>query len=163
MHPSLEEEMRDGTRLMRAALKEGRKVLPDCLPVGDGSEMATSKRTFAGCVRMAAIRNTSNDLDKQRAPIERNTPSPTLVAWWQMNLKVLQLFVIAMVSSAVQASDVNMGRKVTGTYEFIICKGACSFSDRGNAFATAVVVLFDGVISRKDRVRIGPNYRYGPR
>jgi pyrimidine deaminase RibD-like protein len=32
MHPSLDEEMRDGRRFMRAALKEGRKALPDCLP-----------------------------------------------------------------------------------------------------------------------------------
>jgi pyrimidine deaminase RibD-like protein len=32
MHPSLDEEMRDGMRFMRAALKEGRKALPDCLP-----------------------------------------------------------------------------------------------------------------------------------
>jgi pyrimidine deaminase RibD-like protein len=32
MHPSLDEEMRDGLRFMRAALKEGRKALSDCLP-----------------------------------------------------------------------------------------------------------------------------------
>ena len=32
MRPSLDEEMRDELRFMRAALKEGRKALPDCLP-----------------------------------------------------------------------------------------------------------------------------------
>jgi pyrimidine deaminase RibD-like protein len=32
MRPSLDEEMREGLRFMRAALKEGRKALPDCLP-----------------------------------------------------------------------------------------------------------------------------------
>ena len=32
MQPSLDEEMRDGRRFMRAALTEGRKALPDCLP-----------------------------------------------------------------------------------------------------------------------------------
>lgn len=79
-----------------------------------------------------------------------------------MKIKVLPLLVIAMVSCAVQASDVNKGREVTGTYEFIICKGACSFSDRGNVFATAVVVFFDRVISRRDKERIDPYYHYDP-
>jgi pyrimidine deaminase RibD-like protein len=32
MHPSLDEEIRDGMRFMRAALQEGRKALPNCLP-----------------------------------------------------------------------------------------------------------------------------------
>jgi len=32
MHSSLDEEMRDGRLFMRAALKEGRKALPGCLP-----------------------------------------------------------------------------------------------------------------------------------
>ena len=32
MHPGLDEETRDGLRFVRAALKEGRKALPDCLP-----------------------------------------------------------------------------------------------------------------------------------
>jgi len=32
MYPSLDEGMRDGRRFMRAALQEGRKALPDCLP-----------------------------------------------------------------------------------------------------------------------------------
>jgi pyrimidine deaminase RibD-like protein len=32
MHHSLDEEMQDGRRFMRAALKEARKALSDCLP-----------------------------------------------------------------------------------------------------------------------------------
>jgi pyrimidine deaminase RibD-like protein len=32
MHPRLDDETRDGMRFMLAALKEGRKALPDCLP-----------------------------------------------------------------------------------------------------------------------------------
>jgi hypothetical protein len=80
----------------------------------------------------------------------------------KLNIKALPLLVIAMVSCAVQASDVNKGREVTGTYEFIICKGACSFSDRRNVFATAVVVFFDGVISRRDKECIDPYYHYDP-
>ena len=100
--------------------------------------------------------------DKLRAPIESTTQSPTLVARWPMNVNALSLFLIATVSCAVQASDVNKDSAVTGTYEFIICKGTCSFSDRGNVFATAVVVFFDGVINRKDKERIDPYSHYDP-
>jgi len=79
-----------------------------------------------------------------------------------MNVNALLLSLIAMVSCAVQASDVDKDSEVTGTYEFIFCKGTCSFADRGNAFATAVVVLFDGVISQEDTERIDPFYNYDP-
>lgn len=79
-----------------------------------------------------------------------------------MKLSALPVLAIAIFSFAVQAADPSKDQKVTGTYEFIICKGACSFSDRGNVFATAVVVFFDGVITRSDQERIDPFYHYAP-
>jgi hypothetical protein len=57
-----------------------------------------------------------------------------------MNVNALLLSLIAMESCVVQA-NVDKDSEVTGTYEFIFCKGTCSFADRGNAFATALVVL----------------------
>jgi hypothetical protein len=79
-----------------------------------------------------------------------------------MKLSVPSLLAFAMSSHTVQAADPSDDNRDTGTYEFIICKGACSFSDRGNAFATAVVVLFDGVISRPDQERIEPYHSHDP-
>lgn len=70
------------------------------------------------------------------------------IDWWPMKISALPVLAIAIFSYAVQAANSSKDQKVTGTYEFIICKGACSFSDRGNVFATAVVVFFDGMMTQ---------------
>ncbi len=79
-----------------------------------------------------------------------------------MKFSALLVIAIVIVSHPVQAATSSKDQKFTGTYEFIICKGACSFSDRGNVFATAVVVFFDSVITASDRERIDPFYNYDP-
>jgi hypothetical protein len=78
-----------------------------------------------------------------------------------MKISALPVFAIAIFGYAVQAADSNRDPAISGTYEFIVCKGACSFSDRGNVFATAVVVFFDGVMTPSDQERIDP-YHYDP-
>jgi hypothetical protein len=79
-----------------------------------------------------------------------------------MKFSAIPIVAIAILSYTVQAADSGKDQAITGTYEFIICKGACTFSDRGNVFATAVVAFFDGPITWSDRQRIKPIYRYDP-
>jgi hypothetical protein len=77
-----------------------------------------------------------------------------------MKRSTLSVLAIAAFSFAMQTGGASKDRKIAGTYELIICKGACSFANRANAFATAVVVLFDDVMARADRERIAPFYNY---
>src|SRR5258708_4312684 len=94
--------------------------------------------------------------------VERNPATLKIIDWWPMKFSALLVIAIVIVSHPVQAATSSKDQKFTGTYEFIICKGACSFSDRGNVFATAVVVFFDSVITASDRERIDPFYNYDP-
>src|ERR1700693_2679700 len=88
--------------------------------------------------------------------------SLNVVNWWPMKYSPLPFLAIAIFSCGAHAVHQSNDQRVTGTYEFIICKGACSFSDRANVFATAVVVLFDTVISRAEKERIDPIYHSDP-
>ena len=82
-----------------------------------------------------------------------------------MALRVrVALFALAVMGSAAQFA-VGKDRGVAGTYELLICKSECSFSERGNVVQTAVIVIFDRAMKRKDVERIDPTYldfRYDP-
>jgi hypothetical protein len=57
-------------------------------------------------------------------------------------------------------------RAIAGTYDLLICKGSpCSFAERANVLRTAVIVLFDRALNRKDIARIDSTYhdfKYDP-
>jgi hypothetical protein len=56
-------------------------------------------------------------------------------------------------------SAVGKDRGVAGTYELLICKASpCSFSARGNVLRTAVIVIFNRAMVRKDVERIDSAY-----
>ena len=80
-------------------------------------------------------------------------------------MKVKSLFLLAMtVMGGAAQSAVAKDRGVAGTYELLICKGACSFAERGNVVRTAVIVVFGRGMKRKDVERIDSSYldfRYG--
>lgn len=65
-------------------------------------------------------------------------------------------------TAAAQAADLGRVGPIAGTYELIICKGTCSFSDSRNVFATVVVVLFEDVMAQEDVERIDPSYHSDP-
>jgi hypothetical protein len=67
-----------------------------------------------------------------------------------MKIKLLSLLAMTVIGGTAQSADVSRVREVAGTYELIICKSACSFSEPGNVVATGVVVLFDHVMARED-------------
>lgn len=74
------------------------------------------------------------------------------------------LLAMTVTSDAAWAAQ-SKDRGVAGTYELLICNGPCSFSERSNVVRTAVIVLFDRAIKRKDVERIDPSYldsRYEP-
>ena len=71
--------------------------------------------------------------------------------------KLFALLALIVLSSAAQ-SAVGKDRAVAGTYDLLICKGPCSFAERGNVLRTAVIVLFDRTMSRKDLERIDSTY-----
>jgi hypothetical protein len=64
------------------------------------------------------------------------------------------------VMAVVAQPAVSKDRGVAGTYELLICKGACSFAERGNALGTGVIVLFDRAMKRKDVGRLDPPYDF---
>jgi hypothetical protein len=65
--------------------------------------------------------------------------SKTLFAW-------LAFAVMAGAGQPAHSKD----RGVAGTYDLLICKGPCSFSDRKNVDRTAVIAIFDKAMKRKD-------------
>lgn len=79
-------------------------------------------------------------------------------------MKTIALLLLSIVTLgfSVQAADTSEHGKVAGTYEIIICKSNCSFSDPSNVFATTVVVLFDRAMSQEDMSRLDPFYHYDP-
>jgi len=89
-------------------------------------------------------------------PAER----PAMIGVRPMKFAVLALLAMMLVGCSAQSADVKEDRGVAGTYELIICKGECSFSKPKNVIATAVVVLFDRMMTLKDMARIGPDYHY---
>jgi hypothetical protein len=80
-----------------------------------------------------------------------------------MKLSVLALLAVAVVGCAGLSAHADTVSQVAGTYEIIICKRACSFSDRENVIATAALVLFDHVMTLEEWSRIDPNYNYDTR
>lgn len=74
-----------------------------------------------------------------------------------MNAFVL-LALIAL-SGAAQAAGKPKDHGVAGTYELLVCKGECSFTDGGNVLRTAVIVLFDRAMKRKDTERVNSTYQ----
>jgi hypothetical protein len=65
----------------------------------------------------------------------------------------------AVVACAAQSA---MGKDpgVAGTYEILICKGSCSFAQRGHVLGSGLIVLFDRAMNRKDVARLDPPYDY---
>jgi len=73
-----------------------------------------------------------------------------------LRLRVAML-VLAVTAGAAQ-SAASKDRGIAGTYELLICKGPCAFSERGNVLRTGVIVLFDRAMKRKDVDRIDSAY-----
>jgi hypothetical protein len=73
-------------------------------------------------------------------------------------LKIESLVLLAIVLGGTAQSAVSKDRGIPGTYELLICKGPCSFTERGNVLRNAVIVLFDRAMSRKDVERIDSTY-----
>ena len=81
-----------------------------------------------------------------------------------MKIESLVLLVVTVLGGAAQ-SALAKDRGVAGTYELLICKGECSFSERANVVRTGVIVLFDRSMKRKDIEGIDSTYldfRYEP-
>jgi hypothetical protein len=80
-------------------------------------------------------------------------------------LLFLCVVVMVMVMAGAAQSAVSKDRGISGTYDLLICKGPCSFSERGNVVRTAVIVIFDRAMKRKDVERIDSTYhdfKYDP-
>jgi hypothetical protein len=77
--------------------------------------------------------------------------------WFMVNVTTRLLAIVALCGAAhpANASPVD---EVAGTYELLICKSACSFSDPHNAFTRATVVLLDHALTRGERELIDPDY-----
>jgi hypothetical protein len=71
--------------------------------------------------------------------------------------RVFGIVLAGALGSAAQAA-VSKDRGVAGTYELLICRGQCSFSDRKNVDRTAVIAIFDRAIKRKDVEGIDSTY-----
>jgi hypothetical protein len=74
------------------------------------------------------------------------------------------LSLLILTCSAAQSAR-SKDRAIAGTYELIICKGQCSFTERGNVLRTAIIVFFDRVMKRQDVERIDSTYhdfKYDP-
>lgn len=69
------------------------------------------------------------------------------------------LFLCVVLMAGVGQSVVSKDRGISGIYDLLICKGSCSFSERGNVLRTAVIVIFDRPMKRKDVARLDSTYR----
>jgi hypothetical protein len=74
-----------------------------------------------------------------------------------MKLALFLLLAMIVMSAAARAAA-NKDRGVAGTYDLLICKGECSFTEQRNVLRTAVIVLFDRAMKRNDVARIDPTY-----
>jgi hypothetical protein len=74
-----------------------------------------------------------------------------------MKLRPFLLLAMIVMSGAAQAAE-KKDRGVAGTYDLLICKGECSFTEHRNVLRTAVIVLFDRAMKRNDVARIDPTY-----
>lgn len=74
-----------------------------------------------------------------------------------MKLALFLLLAMIAMSAAAHAAE-NKDRGVAGTYDLLICKGECSFTERRNVLRTAVIVLFDRAMRRDDVARIDSTY-----
>lgn len=72
------------------------------------------------------------------------------------DLCLCMMMVLAGAAQSVESKD----RAIAGTYELLICKGPCSFAERGNVLRTGVIVLFDRAIKREDVARMDPTYDF---
>jgi hypothetical protein len=71
---------------------------------------------------------------------------------------------LALIGAAAQSAQ-SKDRGVAGSYELLICKGPCSFTERGNVVRTAVIVIFDRAMKRKVVEQIDSTYhdfKYDP-
>lgn len=73
-------------------------------------------------------------------------------------MKVELLVLVFAVAAGAAQSAVSKDRGMAGVYELLICKGPCSFSERGNVLRAGVIVLFERVMKRKDVERIDSAY-----
>jgi hypothetical protein len=73
-------------------------------------------------------------------------------------MKLALFLLLAIVISAAARAAQTKDRGVAGTYDLLICKGECSFTERRNVLRTAVIVLFDRAMRREDVARIDPAY-----
>jgi hypothetical protein len=69
----------------------------------------------------------------------------------------LVLLAVVALAGGAQATEAK-DRGNAGTYELLICKGPCSFTERGKVLRTAVIVILDRAIKRKDAERIDSTY-----
>jgi len=69
------------------------------------------------------------------------------------------LLAIVALCGTAHLANASPADEVAGTYELLICKNACSFSDPQNAFTRATVVLHDRPLTREERELIDPDYR----
>lgn len=69
-------------------------------------------------------------------------------------MKVELLVLVFAVAAGAAQSAMGKDQGVAGVYELLICKGPCSFSERGNVLRTGVIVLFGRAMRRKDVDRI---------
>lgn len=76
----------------------------------------------------------------------------------RIKIETIALFFAVAVSGAAQSAKAGSDQGVAGTYELLICRGRCSFTERGNVLRTAVIVLFDRAMKRADIERIDPAY-----
>ena len=59
---------------------------------------------------------------------------------------------------ALAAGNVFAASDVSGTYELLICKHACSFRHPGTTFAKGIIILFDKPMSAQEIERVDPFY-----
>jgi hypothetical protein len=81
-----------------------------------------------------------------------------------MCCKLFAWLAMALIGAAAQSAQ-SKDRGVAGTYDLLICKRQCSFTERTNVLRTAAIVIFDHVMKRKDVQRIDSTYldfRYDP-
>ena len=80
-----------------------------------------------------------------------------------MKLALFLLLAMTVMSAPARVAE-SKDRGVAGTYDVLICKGECSFTEHRNVLRTAVIVLFDRAMRRNDVAQIDPTYldfRYG--
>jgi hypothetical protein len=74
-----------------------------------------------------------------------------------MSSKLCAWLAMTLIAGAAQPA-VSKDQGISGTYELLICKGPCSFTERGNVLRTAVIVIFNRAMGRKEVERIDSAY-----